>query len=158
VPNGSIPAGLVGGFEASPDGTVSYTHGSNIGDGTVTNLALGPYAQETFYTSSPYSITLTSPTAFSVRDPLGRWIGQGTVGTPFVGNSWSPAPGFSGSQVTFTLVAGATPFAAGDQFQVLTAMNTLYVKNIVFKTGVLSVDPNTSQVSAEITILERKIP
>jgi hypothetical protein len=124
----------------------------------VTNLALGPYAQDTSYGNSPYTLTFGTATTFSVWDPLFRWLGVGTVGVPFVGSMWSPAPGFSGSQITFTVVAGSTPFAANDQFQVLTSMNTLFVRNMVFKTGVLSMDPNTSQVAAEITILERKIP
>jgi hypothetical protein len=36
--------------------------------------------------------------------------------------------------------------------------NTVQIPNIVFKTGVLSTDPVTGQVTAQVTILERMQP
>lgn len=51
-----------------------------------------------------WTIVFTSPTAFDVKRPSGTTLGSGTVGSPFVG----------AGELKLTVVAGSTPFVAGD--------------------------------------------
>jgi hypothetical protein len=142
VLNGAIPAGLVGQFEAAPDGTLaSAANAGNTGNATAGTLALGAGAQ-----NGAYAVIFSSATAFSVTDPYGKIVGTGVAGTPF-----------AGGQVVFTVTAGGTPMVRGDGLTINVAAKTQLVKNIVFKTGVLSVDPNTGKSAAQLTILERKV-
>lgn len=61
-----------------------------------------------------------------------------------------------------TAVSGTTVTISANTTAALTAgavtfSNTFPLPNIVFKTGVLSTDPNTGKVAAQVTILERKV-
>lgn len=142
VLNGAIPAGVVGGFEAVPDGTLASTaNAGNTGNATAGTLSLGTGAQ-----NGAYSVLFQSATAFTVYDPSGRVVGTGVNGTPF-----------AGGQVVFTVTAGGTPMVRGDGLTITVTAKTLFIPNIVFKTGVLSTDPNTGKVAAQLTILERKV-
>lgn len=142
VLNGAIPAGVVGGFEAAPDGTIAGTaNAGNTGTGTIGTLSIAAGLQ-----NGGYSVVFSTATAFTVYDPYGRIVGTGVAGTPF-----------AGGQVVFTITAGGTAFARGDGFTVTVTAKTLMIANIVFKTGVLSTDPNTGKSAAQLTILERKV-
>lgn len=142
VLNGAIPAGLVGQFEAAPDGTIAGAAVTgNTGNGTMGTLAIASGLQ-----NGAYSVVFNTATGYTVYSPTGSLVGTGVTGTPF-----------AGGQVVFTITAGATPFARGDGFTVTVTAKTQLVKNIVFKTGVLSTDPNTGKSAAQLTILERKV-
>lgn len=71
----------------------------NTGNGTIAAGAVGAGAQ-----IGTYRILFTSATAFDVTDPSGDAVGSGTVGTEF-----------NAGGVAFTITAGATAFAAGDE-------------------------------------------
>ena len=71
----------------------------NTGNGTIAAGAVGTGAQ-----IGTYRIVFTSDTAFNVTDPSGDAVGSGTVGTAF-----------NTGGVAFTITAGATAFAAGDE-------------------------------------------
>lgn len=71
----------------------------NTGNGTIAAGAVGAGAQ-----LGTYRILFTSNTAFDVADPSGDAVGSGTVGTAF-----------NTGGVAFTITAGATAFAAGDE-------------------------------------------
>ena len=71
----------------------------NTGNGTIAAGAVGAGAQ-----IGTYRILFTSDTAFNVTDPSGDAVGSGTVGTAF-----------NTGGVAFTITAGATAFAAGDE-------------------------------------------
>lgn len=71
----------------------------NTGNGTIAAGAVGAGAQ-----IGTYRILFTSATAFNVTDPSGDAVGSGTVGTAF-----------NTGGVAFTITAGATAFAAGDE-------------------------------------------
>ncbi|PRB80526.1 hypothetical protein [Pseudomonas sp. MYb185] len=73
----------------------------NAGDGAITGLS-GVAAAVGVYT-----VTLTSPTAFSVTDAADALVGTGTVGTAF-----------SQAGLEFTLVEGDTDFVADDSFTI----------------------------------------
>ena len=141
--NGAIPAGVVGQFEAQHDATIAgAATAGNTGNGTIGTLSVLPLAK-----NGAYKVTFSAATAFTVTDPFGNIIGAGVTGTAFsVGN-----------QVQFTITAGGTAFVAGDSFTVTVTAKTLVVPNIVFKSGILSTDPVSGQVTAQVTILERKL-
>ena len=60
--------------------------------------------------SETFTITATSPTAFSVVGSTSGSIGTATAGTPFVH-----------AKLRFTITAGATPFVIGDNFKINTS-------------------------------------
>ena len=142
--NGSIPAGVVGQFEAVPDQTVASAAkaGGNTGNGTLGTLSANALAK-----NGAYTVTFLTATTFNVYDPLGKLLGSGATGTAFS----------TGGQITFTITAGGTAFVAGDGFVVTVTAKTMVVPNIVFKSGILSTDPVSGQVTAQVTILERKL-
>ena len=101
-----LPRGTILGQQTV--GTItSAAHSGNTGNGTMgTVTAVG--------TSKPaqvgvYNVKFTAATAFNVFDPTGREIGQGVTGSAF------------SQDVSFTITAGGTPFAAGDSFQITVA-------------------------------------
>lgn len=72
----------------------------NTGNGTIVVGAVGAGAQ-----LGTYRIVFTSATAFNVTDPSGDAVGSaGAVGTAF-----------NSGGVAFTITAGSTAFAAGDE-------------------------------------------
>jgi len=71
----------------------------NTGNGTIAAGVVGAGAQ-----IGTYRIVFTSDTAFNVTDPSGDAVGSGTVGVAF-----------NTGGVAFTITAGATAFAAGDE-------------------------------------------
>jgi hypothetical protein len=79
----------------------------NVGNGTIGAVAINGSV------AGAYAVTLTSETAFNVTGPGATAIGSGTVGVEFVGGG-----------LTFTITAGATPFAADDAFTVTVAAGT----------------------------------
>lgn len=76
----------------------------NVGNGTIGAVTVNGVA------SGSYTVTLTSATAFSVTGPGAAALGAGTVGEAFAGGG-----------LTFTITAGATPFAADDAFTITVA-------------------------------------
>ncbi len=76
----------------------------NVGNGTISAVTVNGSA------SGSYTVTMTSSTAFSVTGPGATAIGTGTVGAAFTGGG-----------LTFTITAGATPFAADDAFTITVA-------------------------------------
>jgi hypothetical protein len=143
VQNGAIPLGLVGGFEGSPDAPVptGTALAGNTGNATIAAITLGSAPL-----NGAYHVIFTSATTFTVSDPNGLTIGSGTTGVAFTSTG-----------VNFTITAGATPMVRGDGFTVTTVLKTIIVPNFVWKTGILSTDPASGQVTAQLTILERRM-
>lgn len=76
---------------------------TNVGNGSVVNLLPDDLAvPETF------TISFTSNTAFTVAGTVSGPLASGVVNSPYDNN-----------RITFTLVPGTTPFAAGDEFTVV---------------------------------------
>ena len=73
----------------------------NAGDGTIGAVAVTGAAP------GDYTVTLTSPTAFSVAAAGGAVIGTGTVDVEFVGGG-----------LTFTVAAGSAAYVANDAFTI----------------------------------------
>lgn len=144
--NPAIPAGVIGGIEGIPDSTsaiIGTPNPGNQGSGEITGLS-----QLSGVRAGIYAVTFTSPTAYTVTDPIGTLRGVGAIGTPFS----------AGSEISLTIANIPIPFIAGDGFtvDVLTSSN-LMIPNIVFKTGILSTDPNTGKSASQVTILERRV-
>jgi hypothetical protein len=76
----------------------------NTGNGTVTSLRTDAYL-----TNSVWTITFSSPTAYSVSDGINT-PDSGVVGSPFDNN-----------KLNFTILAGTLPFVAGDEFDITAA-------------------------------------
>lgn len=82
---------------------------SNVGNGTMTALATDSLAvPETF------TITFTSPTAFSVAGTVSGQAGNGVVNSPFDNN-----------RLNFKINSGSTAFVAGDEFTVTVSEVTI---------------------------------
>lgn len=75
---------------------------ANIGDGTVVNLAIDDLA-----VAETWTITMTSPTAFTVVGTISGATGAGVLNSPYDNN-----------RINFTVLPGATAFQAGDEFTV----------------------------------------
>lgn len=76
--------------------------GSNVGNGRLNGLV-----PDTLAVDETFTITFSSPTAFSVTGTVAGPAGTGVVGSPFDNN-----------RINFTAVSGTVAFAAGDQFTV----------------------------------------
>jgi len=77
----------------------SYT---GTGNGTMNNIVVDALA-----ITENWTVTFTSPTAFTVTGSITGPSTSGTVGVPYDNN-----------YLNFTIAAGATPFIAGDEFVV----------------------------------------
>lgn len=91
-------------FAALDQITFSMAASSNVGDGTVVDLLPGALA-ETLTIDEVVTIKFTSPTAYEVFGPV-TGVSAGVINSPHDHNSYA----------TFTVVPGATPFAADDEF------------------------------------------
>jgi uncharacterized protein YaiE (UPF0345 family) len=78
------------------------TAGSNTGNGTVDDPALGPQVKK-----GNYVLTALDASNFAVKAPDGTALPDAKVGTAY-----------SNEQISFTITAGATAFAAGDTFTI----------------------------------------
>lgn len=120
VANSSIPAGVVGGIEATTD-QVSTTGTASSGS-----------------------------TALTVASGTGIQVGQLVTGAGIAANTTVAA--VSGTSVTLSQNTTAALSSTAVTFS-----NLIVLPNIVFKTGVVSTDPNTGKAAAQVTILERKV-
>jgi len=75
---------------------------ANTGNGTL--VALVP---DTLAIDETFTVTFTTPTAYSVTGTVSGVAGSGVVGSPFDNN-----------RINFTAIAGTTPFVAGDEFTI----------------------------------------
>jgi hypothetical protein len=81
----------------------------NIGNGTMSSLKV-----DTLAVPETITITFTSGTAFNVSGTVSGVSAPGVVGSPYDNN-----------RVNFTIVAGTTPFNAGDEFTINVASVTI---------------------------------
>jgi hypothetical protein len=77
-----------------------------VGNGTMHNLVPG----STLNHAQTFTVTFTSPTAFTVTSSVSGILSPGVVGTPYADVADS---------INFTIIAGTTPFALGDEFTVI---------------------------------------
>lgn len=98
--SGNLKRGTVLGQQNSSPITAAAKAG-NTGNGTIGSLSVGASVKVGVYTA-----IATDSTHFAVTDPEGNAVGTATVGTAFS----------TGGQVLFTITAGGTAFAAGDEF------------------------------------------
>ena len=89
----------------------------NAGNGTVTAISAGAsYKLAPSYTATApgndyngvYTVTMSSPTTFTVTDPSGTVLPPGVIGTAYVN-----------AEINFTVNAGGTAFVAGDSISVV---------------------------------------
>jgi hypothetical protein len=140
VVNGSIPAGVVGGFEAVADGTIAAVL-TGTGNGTATQLAIGASAENEVYT-----VTFTSGTAYKVTDANGNVLGYGTIVATTGKTSY-----FSSKYVSFLLTEGSVVFVTSDAFAItVSALKTVGLPDVVFTTGVID-----GNLTSEITLKNR---
>ena len=86
----------------------------NVGNGALSALAPDAGVEYSGSGALPsYVIKATDPTHFSVTDPEGALVGTAVAGTPFASN-----------ELSFTITAGATAFAAGDSLTVTATPGT----------------------------------
>ena len=103
----SQPAILVGQAFLGGDAAVAPKTGGNTGNGTFALDNATPVLSNAIL--GIYKAVFSSATAFTVKDPNAATVGTGTVGTNFA------------NQVKFTITAGATAFAASDEFDITVA-------------------------------------
>src|SRR4051794_31606812 len=94
----NLQPGTVIGFTTALPSPVAGS--ANVGNGTAAVTAIGAGARV-----GSYAAVATSPTTFKVTAPDAADLGVATAGVAFTGGG-----------ITFTITAGATPFAAGDTF------------------------------------------
>jgi Bacteriophage lambda head decoration protein D len=99
---GTVLGLLAGGVAGAWPGNAEQVD-NNTGNGTLTLAGTPAVAGAQL---GMYSAVATSATVFAVTDPFGNSLGNATAGTAF------------SNQIAFTIAAGATPFAAGDEFSV----------------------------------------
>jgi hypothetical protein len=80
---------------------ITASAGTNTGNGSIGSLSVLSGAQ-----TGNYVATFSSPTSFTVTDPLGRTLASGAVGVAFA------------NQIGFTISAGGVAFVAGDSFAI----------------------------------------
>lgn len=102
--SGIIAAGTLMAVLTAANALVSTAQAGNAGNGTV-----GSVTVTTAAITGTYVLEITEVAAnggkFEVTNPLGAYVGTGTVGTAFIGGG-----------IRFTLADGATDFALGDGF------------------------------------------
>lgn len=106
----------LGGIEAGADTAVTSAAGANAGNGTIGSLSATAAAL-----AGDYKVVMLSATSFSVTDPNNNRLADGATGTAY-----------SAEGVGFTVTAGATAFAAGDNFTLSVAQNTVAVPGALF--------------------------
>lgn len=100
--SGNLKRGTVLGQQNSSPITAAAKAG-NTGNGTIGTLSVGASPKVGVYTA-----IATDATNFAVTDPEGNAVGTATVGSAFS----------TGGQINFTITAGGTAFAAGDEFDI----------------------------------------
>lgn len=104
VPSGTL---LTQSGDAATTGTSAATAG-NTGNPTFGTIAVSAAAKP-----GDYKLTFSAATKFTVEDPAGVTVGNGTTGVAF-----------SKSGLGFTLTAGGTAAVAGDEFTISVAAGT----------------------------------
>lgn len=103
--SGSLARGAVLGRITLGTVSTAAKAGGNTGNGTI-----GTVTPTGLAIPGVYQVRMTSATAFTVTDPLGRVSSQGATGVAH-----------AGPQIGFTITAGGTAFVAGDGFDVTIA-------------------------------------
>lgn len=121
----------------------------NTGNGVFGAVTVGAGVKEGVY-RVVFIEPVTNLGSFQVEDPDGVIIGQGKVGTAFVG------------AINFTIADGATDFVAGDGFSVTIATGTKYVKSVAAATdgshiprGVLVDDCDATAADVSCLVYDR---
>jgi phage tail sheath protein FI len=83
--------------------------GGNVGDGEVVGLATDELA-----VAENWTITFTSATTFNVVGTVSGSTGSGVINTPYDNN-----------RINFSIVDGAIPFQAGDEFTIAASLVTV---------------------------------
>lgn len=142
---------LVGAFNSAvvsvPGAAVDPAPG-NTGNGTVGSLLGKANAP-----SEVITLVATSATSFTVTGSLSGSLGVATVGTPF-----------TSAIINLTITAGATPFAAGDNFTItvtagagnwtsLGAKEGAITESIAWRTNELRAEEHTGGVPHQATVV-----
>lgn len=106
----------IGGVEAGADTVVTSAAGTNTGNGTIGSLSATAAAL-----AGAYKVAMLTATTFSVVDPNNNRLADGATGTAY-----------SAEGVGFTVTAGGVAFAAGDNFTVTVAQNTVAIPDATF--------------------------
>ncbi len=108
----AIPSGTLLTMSGDTGAAAAVATAGNTGNPTFGTITPGAAA-----VPGAYKLTFTAATKFDVEDPSGAKIGTGTTGVAF-----------SKAGMGFTLTAGGTPAAAGDEFTITVAVgNGKYV-------------------------------
>ena len=111
--NFTVTAGMTA-FSAGDVFTFSLVYAAtpdvgNTGDGEIVSLVADDLA-----VPETWTITLTSATAFTVNGTVSGVSSPGVVGSPYDNN-----------RLNFTMLAGVTPFIAGDEFTIVASSVTV---------------------------------
>lgn len=108
ITGGAFKRGTVMGRINVGSATAAPKTGGNTGNGTISAITRGAGAKVGVYT-----LRMTGATTFKLEDPDGFVIeSQGATGAAFL------------DDIGFTVTVGATPFAAGDGFDITVAAGT----------------------------------
>lgn len=99
---------------------VPYAAPANVGNGVFSGVGIAAGAWV-----GDYTVTMTGPTTYQVRDPDGYVLGAGLLGVP-----WSR------SGLTFNLFAGSTPFVSGDTLAVSVLPTPIDLTGLTFEMDV----------------------
>lgn len=127
--SGIIQIGQVMGTVTVGAATAAAKAGGNTGNGTISAVTRLGDAK-----TGVYSVRFTAATAFTLRDPNGDVVDTGSTGVAFA------------NDLGFTINAGATPFSAGDGYDITVALGSRKLRPF---------DPTAvdgSQVPTEISI------
>lgn len=102
--SGVVARGTVLGLVKTGAATAAAKAGGNTGNGAISAVTIANPDKV-----GPYVVTFTSATAFTVEDPDGYVLGNGSTGVTFT------------DDVAFTITAGGTAFVAGDGFVITVA-------------------------------------
>jgi len=98
---GALKRGTVLGAILTGAATAAAKAGGNTGNGTISAVTITNPDK-----AGVYTVRFTAATAFTVEDPDGFVLGNGSTGTAFA------------DDIGFTITAGGTAFVAGDGFDI----------------------------------------
>jgi hypothetical protein len=111
---------IQGGFETAASATVASAPGANTGTGTLGTLSVTAGVAQ----NGAYTVKFTGATTFTVLDPNGKALANGTTGVAY-----------NDGGVAFTITAGGTAFVAGDSFTVTVTNQTILLDNKSYFNG-----------------------
>jgi hypothetical protein len=130
-----------------------------VDSSSVTSTTPMAFAQANVKTNTVYPTTGSGSISNSGVYPAGSECDALTRGTMNVAVPYGTPAGAGAAVYIRTTLNGSYPNSGVGSIEGSSLSgNTLLANGIVFKTGILSTDPQTGQITAQVTILNRLIP